>query len=371
MTLVRIAVPLVFACACLGAALALVPHGVEAQALLYAQDDPVLLADARLSRTFDAAVASREIEAALAASDADLARSFLDLARDRGIDVDPALAARVEAANSRSAAAARAGKSFAWGLITGEPDDFASFAGTALGDAFVFGDIRDAVREGTRLARGEPADTLILGLAGVGMAITAGTYASLGAGAPARVGVSMVKAARRTGSMTVRMSEWLGRSVSGIVDWTALRGLFGGSSLIRPVTAVRAARETVKVEKAEELFRAARDIGTVQAKAGTQAAMEGLKIAQGPRDLSRLARLAEASGNRTRAIIKILGRGALFLGTSALTLFSWLLSAVMTTLGFCAACKRTAERATERYLYRRKQRRINAQLRLAAAANSE
>jgi hypothetical protein len=371
MTLVRIAVPLVFACACLGAALALVPHGVEAQALLYAQDDPVLLADARLSRTFDAAVAAREIEAALAASDADLASSFLDLARDRGVEVDPALAARVEAANSRSAAATRAGKSFAWGLITGEPDDFASFAGTALGDVFVFGDIRDAVREGTRLARGEPADTLILGLAGVGMVITAGTYASLGAGAPARVGVSMVKAARRTGSMTVRMSEWLGRSVSGIVDWSALRGLFGGSSLIRPVTAVRAARETVKAEKAEELFRAVRDIGTVQAKAGTQAAMEGLKIAQGPRDLSRLARLAEASGNRTRAIIKILGRGALFLGTSALTLFSWLLSAVMTTLGFCAACKRTAERATERYFYRRKQRRINAQLRLAAAANSE
>jgi hypothetical protein len=98
--------------------------------------------------------------------------------------------------------------------------------------------------------------------------------------------------------------------------------------------------------------------------------MDGLKIAEGPRDLSRLARLAEASGNRTRAIIKILGRSALFLGTSAVNLFAWLASAVMTVLGFFAACKRSAERLTEYYLRCRKQRRIRSRLRLAEAAFS-
>ena len=53
-----------------------------------------------------------------------------------------------------------------------------SLAGTALGDLFVFGDIRDALREGARLAQGQEADRLILGLACVGIAITAGTYAA-------------------------------------------------------------------------------------------------------------------------------------------------------------------------------------------------
>ena len=96
-------------------------------------------------------------------------------------------------------------------------------AGTALGDLFVFGDIRDAVREGSRLAKGEPADELVLGLAGVGLALTAGTYASLGAGAPARVGLSVLKAARKTGRMTAQMGEWLGRSLREVVDWSALR----------------------------------------------------------------------------------------------------------------------------------------------------
>ena len=48
------------------------------------------------------------------------------------------------------------------------PEDLSGLAGTAFGDLFVFGDIRDAVREGTRLATGQQADELILGLACVG-----------------------------------------------------------------------------------------------------------------------------------------------------------------------------------------------------------
>src|SRR5437588_3952231 len=67
------------------------PRGVEAADLLAAQDDPSRLADLALKHSFDAATATREIESALAADDADLAQSFLDLARERGIPVDPAL----------------------------------------------------------------------------------------------------------------------------------------------------------------------------------------------------------------------------------------------------------------------------------------
>jgi hypothetical protein len=152
MTGARIAVPLGLAFACALTALAAVPRGIGAGVLLQAQDDPAQLTDIGLSRTFNATVAAREIEAALAAGDIDLATSFLDLAHDRNVAVDPILAARVEAANSTSATIVRTAGSFGRGLITGEPEDLAGLAGTALGDVFVFGDIRDAVREGTRLA---------------------------------------------------------------------------------------------------------------------------------------------------------------------------------------------------------------------------
>ncbi len=172
---------------------------------------------------------------------------------------------------------------FTRGLIVGEPDDLVSLAGTALGDLFVFGDIRDAVREGSRLAQGQEVDHLILGLAAVGIAVTAGTYASLGAGAPARMGLSLVKAARKTGRISARMAESVTRSLRSVVDISALRKVFSSASLTDPALAVRAVREAVKIEKADDLFRLARDVGQVQGKAGTRAALDGLKIADNPR----------------------------------------------------------------------------------------
>jgi hypothetical protein len=356
----RTALPLGAAFFCAFAAFVVVPRGFEAQSLLLAQNDPALLADYALDRSFDAAVAAREIEAALAAGDPDLAKSFRDLARQRNVPVDPVLDARIEAATSTTATAARAAGTFGRGLITGEPDDLVGLAGTALGDLFVFGDIRDAVREGSRLALGEKADELVLGLACVGIAVTAGTYATLGAGTPARVGLSLVKAARKTGRMTAHMGAWFGRTLREVVDWTALRRAFGGASLTEPVVAVRAAREAVKMEKTEELARMLGGVGRVQTKAGTQAALDSLKIAEGPRDVTRIARLAESKGAGTRAILRLFGRGAIWLTASAFSLFSWLLGAVLTLFGFCSACKGVAERATERYLARRTKHRTLA-----------
>jgi hypothetical protein len=362
----RIAVPLGAAFACAIAVLSLVPRGIEAQSLLQIQDDPVALSDHQLKRAFTSERVAREMDAALEAGDADLATSFLDLARDRGVALDAALVARVNMANSTVAVATRTVSNFGRGFISGEMGDFAGLAGTALSDVLVIGDIRDAVREGSRFAGGEQADELILGLACVGLAITAGTYASLGASAPARVGVSAVKAARKTGQISTHMAEWLNRSVHDIVDWAAVKRVSLGASLTEPAATFRAARQVVRTDKADDLVRLAGDIGQVQAKAGARAAVEGLKIAQGPREVSRIATLAEAKGTRTRAILKTLGRGAIVLSASAMSLFSWVFAAIMSLFGFCAAVKRGTERATERYIAYRKKCAERARARFAA-----
>ena len=362
----RIALPMCVAVACAVAALVVVPRGIEAEMLLAAQDDPVRLADYQLDRTFNAEVAASEIEAALKTNDADLAQSFLDLSRDRKLTLDPVLVARVEDANSAAAKAKRAAGSFASGLITGEPDDLAGMAGTALGDLFVFGDIRDAIREGSRMASGEQADELILGLAAVGIAITAGTYARFGAGAPARVGLSVVKAARRTGRITAQMAQWIGRTLREVVDVTAIRRAVANASIAEPAVAVRAVRQAVKVEKSQDLVKMVSDVGRVQSRAGTQAALDSLRIAQGPRDVARVARLADVKGNRTRAILKMFGRGALFLAASAFNLAWWVLGAFIAMMSFVAGLKRATERATERYCERRRARKLRARDRYLA-----
>jgi len=279
-----------------------------------------------LDHGFNRDVAEREIRSALDARDTDLAQSFVELAADRGVSVDPALAGKVrQAGDNETTFASKAGR-FVHGLWTGEPTDLASLAGTAVGDLFVFGDIRDAAREGTHYLSGQHYDPWILGLAGVGIGITAATYATLGAEAPARVGLSLVKAARRTGRLN-------------------------------PVLAVRAAREVVKVEEAGGLVELAGNIGRVETKAGTQAALDSLAVAERPEDVSRLARLAAAKGGKTRAIIKLLGRAAIVLTASAFDVAIWLFWAVLTLLGFVSSCKAAAERVTQRFIDRRKMRR--------------
>ena len=124
---------------------------------------------------------------------------------------------------------------------------------------------------------------------------------------------------------------------------------------------MRAAREAVKVDKAQGLVRLVGDVGRVQAKAGTQAALDGLKLAEGPRDMARIARLAAAKGGKTRAILKLAGRGAILLTVSTFNLAMWMFWAILTIFGFVSSLKRTTERVTERYCARRKLRRARAQ----------
>jgi hypothetical protein len=358
---VRIAVPLGLAVALGVAALAITPRAYEAQTLLAAADDPVALADHAVASSFNSPVAEREINAALAANDADLAQSFVDLARDQNVPVDPALVEKVRLAGVEAASVSRSLGSFARGLLTGEPEDLSGLAGTAVGDLFVFGDIRDATREGTRLATGKEADELILGLACVGLAVTAGTFVTVGLAAPVRLGLTVVKAAGKTGRIGGRLLLWISRSLRDIVDWSALSRAVRGANIAEPAAAVRGAREAVKAEKARDLIGFARDVGRVQAGAGTQAALDGLRLAEGPRDMSRLARLAATKGSRTRAILKLAGRGAILLTLSMFNLAMWVFWALLTIFGFVASLKRTAERMTERYCARRKFRRARAQ----------
>ena len=333
--LTRLAVTLSLGVAALlvGATAVSLPGGIDAVRTIAAADDPVQLAELQLDKQFNAAVATREIEDALLANDHELARSFVELAAEREVPLAPALKARVEAAEQYAAQPTSKLASFARGFITGKPEDVASAAGMLTGDLFVFGDVRDVVRESWHGLRGEEVDKLVLGLAGTGLAVTAGLYASAGLAAPVRGGLSVVKAARRGGHL--------------------------GAPLVR----------LLKVETREGIVQFAGNLGKVQSRAGMRGALDGLKIAEHPKDVAKLATLAAAKGGKTRAIVKVLGRGAIVLSTSLFTLASWIFWAFFNLLAFCAACKRSAERITLRQCERARMKRLRVEnARLAGTA---
>lgn len=366
MTRVNLAPALTALVLCAAAAGFAVPRGLKAQSLIAIADDPAQIADRAVAQSFDATRAAQEIDAALAANDADLAQSFVALAAEQNLTLDPAQTARVDVAVAEAGSMRRALESFAMGFANGEPKDIAGFAGTAVSDLMIIGDIRDAARESAHLIAGEPADQLVLGLAGVGLALTAATVVTAGEAAPARVGVSLAKAARKTGHLDGALTERIGQTLSRIVDWGRLKTAIASASVTEPSLAVRGARDAIKLERAGDLVALARDVGRVQAKAGTQAALEGLKVAESPREMSRLARLAETKGGKMRAILRLAGRGAIALSVAAIDLALWIAGALVTVFGVVCSLKSATERMTQRAIDRGKARRHAARQRFAA-----
>jgi hypothetical protein len=349
---------------CAAACAVLWPHARDAGAILAAQDDPAELSDLQLNSALrnNRAVVEQNIEAALASDDADLAASFVELAGQKNISLNDGLSRRVSEAVTEQNSSSHFAKNFASGLVTGNADDVASLSGTVAGDLFVFGDIRDVVREGKHLAMGEDTDRLVLGLAAAGLAVTAATYVSVGGMAPVRAGLTMVKDARKVGRLGEGLTEWAGRSARGMVDAPMLQKAVASGSVLRPGQTVTAIRAAFHAEKAGALVRLAKDVGRLSEKAGIRAAQDTLKIAENPKDVARAARLAESKGGQTRAILKVLGRGALLLAAGAFNLSLWVLSALLALFGFLSSIKATTERLTLSWLQRKKARRLRRQI---------
>lgn len=232
---------------------------------------------------------------ALDADDVDLARGLADLGRELGRPLSGETLARLIAAEAPAAVAARNVRGAAHGFATGEIDGSASLAGALAADLTVIGDLRDLAREGSKMAQGEEHSDLILALAAAGVAITAATYVTAGGAAPARFGISVLKAARRTGAMTAEFAADLGRRVAKAASPVAgaapeanrgaraLAALSGTATELRAVGSAVGAAETVRL----------------------------MKYVRSVDDLPELRRFAERFGARSRAVAEMTGRASL------------------------------------------------------------
>jgi hypothetical protein len=343
---------------------ALWPHARESAAILVAQDDPAQLSDLQINSALrnNQSLVADHIERALVAGDADLAVSFVELAKEKNILVSDELLEQVRDAVTEANSASHFARGFASGLVTGNADDVASMSGTVAGDLFVFGDIRDVVREGKHLATGEQVDRLVLGLAAAGLAVTAATYVSIGGAAPVRAGLTLVKDARKVGRLGEGLTLWAGRSARDLVDTPLLENAVEQASVLRPGQSIDAIKAAFHPEQAAGLVRLGKDVGRVGEKAGVRGALDTLSIAEGPKDVARAARLAESKGSQTRAILKILGRGALLLAAGAFDLTLWVFGALLALFGLLSSIKATTERLTLSWLHHKKARRLQKQM---------
>jgi hypothetical protein len=320
--MIRTLPTLLLAVALAGAA-PFVPGAIGRIAPHLAGDDPAAVAAARLAVTPDATVAAR-IEAALAAGDPELAAALAAVAAGAGRPVDPALGARIDAANAFDPG--RLAGEAADGFLSGSATSEAGFAGSLAADLTGFGDLRDLAREGLRAAGGESVDGVTVMIAAAGLGITAATWTSLGAGTPARAGASLLKLAHRSGRIAAPLRRELAGLAARAVDGQALRAVGSAATAFDLPAARRAAAGVLRPGPAREAGALVEAVGTLGRTAGTRGTLEALAVAETGDDLRRAARLARAEGTGLRAHLALFGRGALVAG-------AWTMSALWALAG--------------------------------------
>lgn len=294
-----------------------------------AADDPPTLAALRLPPVLTRDRVAREIADAIAAGDETLARSFIILADDQSIPVEPAQREAVAALEEN--AASRAAGAFASGFLRGDTESLPALAGAVTGDVVGYGDLRDLWGEGRKLASGEAVDEVVVALAAVGITLSAATWATVGAALPARGGLTTLKAARRAGRMTAPMSASLGRMAREAVDGDAARAAMAAAGRFDLSGARLALRGAVRPAALSRIGFLADDAAVLYARTGQRGVMQALAIAENADDIRRAARLATGHGTSARAILKLLGRGALVIGAIGSALLGW----TITALGWC------------------------------------
>ncbi len=305
------------------------PRGIPAAALLASPRDADSVAAYLLAHK-TAADYRAAAEKALADKDEDLAASVAALAGDRGMPFPADLTQRI--AKAQEEGSARMG-SDAWnGFVSGDAPNEAALAGAVAADLTGVGDVRDLYNQASKYLSGEEVDPLLIGLATVGLGLTAATVVTLGGTAPEKAGVSTLKALKRSGRLSPLLAREVGVVAANALDGEALR--LAGTSLARlDLAAARGASARIlRPAAVETITGLGSNVATIGGNAGYRTTVAALGSARSAEEMGVLARLSARFGTATRAVM-VMGGAAFTFASIATTAAFWSLSLVMWVAG--------------------------------------
>lgn len=254
---------------------------------------------------------SRRIDTALDAKQFDDAVMYADIAAYADMPIEAGTATRLEDEKSLTRSVARNTGSFFEGFISGEGSDTASFVGAVTSDLTVVGDVRDIGEEGTKLVKGEDYSQFVLGLSVVGLAATTATIATSGGALPARIGVSLLKVAKKAGTLTVDFTKYLTRLIDEAVNFKKLGGTLRSVDLANTSATRRAVTDYAGSISMAKLTPALGEIAALQKTVGPAESVRLLKYVNNGDDLARVTKMTGKLGTKTRGIAEITGKTSL------------------------------------------------------------
>ncbi len=320
-----------------------------------------------------------EIRAAVAADEFSDAEDLVKIGQELGHTIPPdVIASTVEPMTDT---VWRNSTGFAQGFIYGEVESIPSIFGAVAADYFVFGDVRDTYTEGSKLLAGADYDRFTLGASLFGIAMLAPGTGAFDAGA------SVLKNANKARKLSSKLAARLVRSAGDAVDVGVLKkGLttipapkVSFSGLPRLTSAVSgltvddvrkldfskldgAVKEAWPIDTSAirrqfhgvlrraaigELRAATSSISGIQKSAGIRSVFKVIERADSPAELRRFESLAKGLGDRTAGVIRLFGKGAIWLGDLILEIvaailfaIAWCFGAAWTAISFLLKVRR-------------------------------
>ena len=290
-----------------------------------------VLADYRL-RQIPSQRYDDEIRTALDAGDGDLARSLQVLAAERQVVIAPELTQRIAALPAVDVGnVLRQG----WSCVAqGDFDSEGGFACVVATDLTGVGDVRDLIGQGGNYLTGQPVNYFTLGVASVGLALTATTIASIGGALPLRAGASFVKGMSKLGKIPPRLAAEMGIALSKSIDKAALAESVNLAREFRIGEMGKPLARLFNAKAAAVVTDLATDFGTIGRVGGVRAMKLSMETADSARDVKVLARTAERYRGGYLGVMKLVGRGVLRLGDLLAALSGWIIGAVLWLIGF-------------------------------------
>jgi hypothetical protein len=200
---------------------------------------------------------------------------------------------------------------FGEGFATGEGDTNAGIAGAVSSDLTVVGDVRDIAAEGGKMVAGQEYNELVLGLSVVGLGVTAATIATGGGGIVVKAGVSLFKAARRTGRLTKEFAETLTRLTSDAVNMPLLRQTLRSTDLTDLAKTQRVFSDYGRNVRAAKLIPVLSRMSEIHKAVGPAETIRLLKYVKTTEHLDDVGAMTKRFGIRSRGIMELTGKTAL------------------------------------------------------------
>lgn len=199
--------------------------------------------------------------------------------------------------------------SFVDGFVSGKGSSGAGVAGAITSDFTVVGDVRDLHREYNHYKAEEPVDKLVATLSGVGIGLTALTIGTIGSSAPAKVGVSVVKMAKKTRQLSAPFQKQLLSLGSKVFNWDNFIKVTKSGEGMKNV--LKAAKLSYHPKAIKPLSNVAGQVSQIRKSTSVSDTLHLLKYVDNTKDLRNLEKVTLKHGKKTKGYFLLLGKTVL------------------------------------------------------------